>query len=254
MGKIVAIAKNTFRETIRDRILYGILVFAVLFIVATIVLGSLSLGEDLKVVRDFGLAGIYIFGLIITVFVGASVMHREINDRTLYLVLSKPVSVAEVVVGKFLGLLAGAGLAISLMAVVYLTVVFIKGGGVDYISLTAIGLQFGEMGIFIATAICFSLLSTPLTSVLYSVCIAYVGHSLDLLLGVAKSSELFGVRWLAFGIYYIFPNLEKFNIRNLVIYQQTISPEAYLVSIAYAVFYISLLLYFSIILLRHREI
>jgi ABC-type transport system involved in multi-copper enzyme maturation permease subunit len=254
MRRILAITKNTFREAIRDRILYGILAFAILFIAATIILSSLSLGEDIKIVRDFGLAGIYLFGLIITVFVGASVMYREINNRTLYLVLSKPVSVAEVVVGKFLGLLAGAGLAVGFMVVVYLAVVWFKGGGFDYISLVAVGLQFGEMSIFIAVAICFSLLSTPLTAVLYSVCIAYIGHSLDLLLKVANSAESAPVRWVAWVVYYVFPNLEKFNIRDLVIYQKTIPVDAFLIAMAYAGFYTVLLLYFSVLILRNKEL
>ena len=112
MDKIFVIAKNTFKETIRDRILYGIVIFSVIFLVSTLILGSLSLGEDIYVMRNFGLAGIYFFGLIITLFLGASLIYKEVDKKTIYFVLSKPVTGSDVIMGKFLGLFASIAISV----------------------------------------------------------------------------------------------------------------------------------------------
>ena len=100
---IFAIAKNTFRETIRDRVLYAILVFSLAFLGFTLVISSISLGTDLHIMRSLGLAGMYLFSVIITVFLGTSLIYKEIEKRTLYFILAKPISRAEVIIGKFFG-------------------------------------------------------------------------------------------------------------------------------------------------------
>ena len=147
MKKIIVIAKNTFRETIRDRILYGILGFAFIFIFFTLFLGSISLGEDLQIIRSLGLAGIYLFSIIITIFLGASLIYKEIEKRTLYFVLSKPVSHKDIILGKFIGLFASILLTTALMTSVYLFVIYYKGGGIDYGALRAVLLQIAELGL-----------------------------------------------------------------------------------------------------------
>ena len=253
--RILAIAKNTFWEAVRDKILYGIVAFAFLFIGAMAVLGTLSLGEDLKIIKDLGLAGIYFFGLIITIFMAASVMYREISQRTIYILMAKPVSVFEIVVGKFFGLLASSSLTIFLMAAVYLATVLIKGGGFDLPSLQAIGLQMGEMSIIISAALMFSLLSTPLTAVIYGVCLVYIGHTLDFLLGLERLLQISStVQYSTKAMYYILPNLEKFNIRDLVVHQKLIPLDAFLIAYAYAALYSALLLYTAGNILRKREL
>ncbi len=254
MNKVFVIAKNTFRETIRDRIVYGIVAFGLLFIGSTVILGTLSLGEDLKVIRDFGLAGLYIFGFTITVFLGASLMHKEIAERTIYLVLSKPVSVFEFLKGKFLGLCMSVAVATGVLAVVYLGVVALKGGGFDYLSLVALGLQLEELAIFVALAIVLSLLYGPLLSVMYSVCLLYMGHSLDLLVKYGVDSNVRVVHWLTIGIFYVFPNLEKFNIRNFVIYGHGVSLTVFVGATVYALCYCGLLLLAAEKIIKHKEL
>lgn len=217
MNNIITIAKNTFRETIRDRILYAILAFAFLFIAGTIFLGSISLGEDLKIIRDLGLAGIYIFSLIIAIFLGTSLIYKEIEKRTLYIVLSKPVSTAEFIVGKFLGLLSSIIITMIPMTALYLIIVAAKGGGFDYFALAAIGMQVFEIMLFVALTILFSTFSTPLASTLYSILILFIGHSLPMILKYGlKSGILF--KYFSYVIYYLLPNLEKFNLRNIAVH------------------------------------
>lgn len=253
MNKILVITKNTFKEAIRDRILYAIVGFALLFIVSTILFGSISLGEDIKVIRDFGLAGIYIFGIIITIFLGTSLIYKEIEKRTLYTVLSKPVSTLEFILGKFFGLLLSVGLTLVLMAVVYLIVVAAKHGGFDSLGLLAILFQLFETMVFIALAIMFSSFARPFAAMIYSVLILYIGHSLTVIVKYTQKSGGFG-NYLAVVMYYILPNLEKFNLRNLVVHNQGASLSQTLLALGYAVLYSTILLILANSALKRQEL
>lgn len=254
MKNIISIAKNTFKETIRDKILYGILAFALIFLISTIFLGTISLGEDIKIVQDFGLAGIYIFSLIIAVFLGTSLIYKEIEKRTLYIVLSKPVSVKEVVIGKFFGLWSSIILNVLFMSVIYLLIVRFKGGGFDWLSLASIGIMLFELAIFIALTILFSALTTPLAGTIYSIIILYIGHSLPMM---KHYTERFGgeaSQIFANAIYYILPNLEKFNFRNSVVHDIRPSSGEIIYSVIYAALYSAILLWLATITLKKREL
>jgi len=253
MNNITTIAKNTFKETIRDRILYAILAFAILFIASTVVFGSLSLGEDIKVIKDFGLAGIYIFSIIITIFLGVSLIYKEIEKNTLYLILSKPISKSQLIIGKYFGLLLSVTLTTLLMTAVYLIVVATKGGGFDAGSLLAVLLNLFEISIFISISILFSTLFTPLLGTIFSIIILYVGHSLDTLLRFADKSESIS-GYLVYPVYYLLPNLEKFNIRNLVVHGDMVSTPEYLLTILYAIIYSIILLSIAKISLEKEEL
>ena len=252
MKNVVTIAKNTFRESIRQKILLAILAFALLFIASTIMLGSLSLGEDIKVIKDFGLAGIYLFSLIISIFLGTSLISTEIDRHTIYIILSRPVSSIQIIIGKFIGLLASVLLSILIMTAVYLAIVVLKGGGFDAKSLIAILLQLFEISLFIALSILFSTFATPLASALYAVLILFIGHSLTLILqGAQKSTALF--KYLAFGLYYVLPNLEKFNIRNIVVHSSAINSKEIIFSILYGIAYTAIVLYLANLSLKKQE-
>lgn len=253
MKNILTIARNTFKETIRDKILYAILAFAFLFLASTYFLGSISLGEDIKVVKDLGLAGIYIFSIIIAVFLGTSLIYKELEKRTLYIIISKPVTFIDFVVGKFLGLWAGLTLNIVLMTIAYLVIVKIKGGGIDYISLYSILLLIFEIAIFISLTILFSSFTTPLAGAIYSILFLYIGHSLLLL---KQSAEKSGglARSLADGAYYILPNLEKFNIRNSVVYGISPNSGEIVYPIIYSIIYTSIFIWLAVLALKKQEL
>jgi len=253
MNNIIAIAKNTFRETIRDKILYGILAFAFLFLGSTIFFGSISLGEDVKVVKDFGLAGIYIFSIIIAIFLGTSLVYKEIEKKTLYIIFSKPVAIYQFVVGKFFGLWLSITLNVLLMTIVHLAIVKIKGGGFDLIALYAILLLIFELAIFVALTILFSSVTTPLAGAIFSIIILYIGHSLVMLKDYAeKASE--AMKIFANVIYYILPNLEKFNLRNSVVHDVTPSSGQIIYPILYSIFYVVILLWASSLALKKQDL
>lgn len=253
MRNIFVIAKNTFKQAVRDKILYGIISFSLLFLGSTVVLSSLSLGEDIFVVKSFGLAGIYIFGLIITLFLGASVVYDEVERKTSYFLLSKPVSREDIIVGKFLGLLAAVGATTFLMTGTYLIIVWLNGGIFDSSVFVAVSLQLMEMGIIISAVILFSIFTTPLASIIYTILVLYIGHLLPLIIDYAHKSSR-AVKYILISTYYIFPNLEKFNIRNSIVHQIPISPREYLLSVGYAFVYTILLIYLAKTLLNHKEL
>jgi ABC-type transport system involved in multi-copper enzyme maturation permease subunit len=253
MKNIINIARNAFKETIRDKILYGILGFALLFLVSTLFFGSISLGEDTKVIKDLGLAGIYIFSIIIAVFLGSQLIYKELEKRTIYIILSKPVSTLQFILGKYLGLLLSMLLNVAIMSIIYLGVIFYKGGGIDTVSLWSLLLLIFELSIFIAISILFSSFTAPLAGTLYAVIILYIGHSLEMVKKAAeKSGQL--AKFAADIVYYVFPNLEKFNIRNMVVYNVEPTVSQILYPIIYSILYTTVLLWLANLLLKKRDL
>jgi ABC-type transport system involved in multi-copper enzyme maturation permease subunit len=252
MKNVTVIAKNTFRETIRDRILYAILGFAVLFILLDLFMAKLSLGDPVMI-KSFGLAGIYVFGLIITVFLGSSIIYKEIERRTLYFILSKPVSRFEVIMGKFVGLFLAVALTTLLMAVVYAGIIGYETKQFDYLGMEAIFFQALEMAFLIALLIFFSSIMAPMTATISAVMLVFVGHLLD---SVIQNARLIGgaAYKLALVLYYLLPNLEKFNLRNLAVHGVYASAGAILWAIGYAALYSAVLIYCATMLLNRREL
>ena len=252
MKNIIVIAKNTFRETIRDRILYGILGFSFVYVAITALLAKVSLNE-IVILKSFGLAGIYIFGSIVTIFLGASIIYKEIERRTLYFVLSKPVSRFDVVLGKFIGLFTAVTIVIAVMAVVYVGVIFLNGGGFDALGLLAVFYQLLETGILIALLVFFSTIATPLTSTIVAVMVMLGGHSMG---SVLRAADQIGgsFYWFMRAVYYIFPNLDKFNIRNTVVHNISVSGTEVFAVVGYAVLYIAVLLYLANYFLKRKEL
>ncbi len=253
MKTILAIAGNTFRAAVRDRILHGIAGFAILFILLTLFLGSISLGEELIIIRSIGLGGIYLFGLLITLFLGGSLMHTEIERRTIYLILAKPVSIGQVIIGKFLGLLMSIALVIAVMSATYFSVVWYQGGGFDVTALPAIGMTILELALFIALTIFFSTFLSPLGATIYAVIVLYIGHSLSLLVQFVRTNGVLA-RAAATAASYLFPNLEKFNIRNEALHHIIPSSASLGFAVLYALCYTALLLALATFMLSSKDL
>ncbi len=251
---MTAIAINTFRESIRDKIFHAIGFFAVIFAVILFYISAASLGEETHVLRSIGLGGIYLFGIILTVILSSSLLSKEFEKKTIYFIFSRPVSSAEIVVGKFFGLFLTIFIATALFSAVYLAMVYVGASVFDAPALLALFLQMLEMAIFIALIIFFSAFTRPSLSVAATVTILYLGHSSALLMQIAERSggELFqtAIR----GFFYVFPDLEKFNIRNSIVYGFSISSAEILFTIAYALGLIVFFLGLASIFLSKREL
>src|SRR6266508_4984934 len=212
--RVSAIARNAFREAVRDRVLYNLIVFALLLIAGAIFLGELSAGQEAKIIVDLGLSAILLFGVFISIFVGVGLVFKEIERRTLYAILSKPIGRGEFLFGKYLGLcltllvnvaIMGAGLSLALL--------YVKRGW-DPLVLRiwpAILLIYIELMLLTGVAMLFSAFSSPALSALLTFFVFVIGHfSADLKM-LANSMASSPTRWFFAGLYYLLPNLANYN-------------------------------------------
>lgn len=238
-NRVWAITLNTFRESIRDRILLVVVIFAVFIIGSSVFLGSISLDQDHKIIKDFGLGAIFLLQVFIIIFVGANLIYREIERKTLFLILPKPVKKSEIILGKWLGLSLTILLMTILTTLLFFGVLFFKGGTLNeipYLSL-AILLGFVEAMLIIMLSILFSVFTSPILSSVYTVSLVLIGHSSSVVLGIINKQENEIIKYSLTGLYYLFPNLEKFNIRNDVLYSSLPSAQALTLTVIYALAY-----------------
>jgi ABC-type transport system involved in multi-copper enzyme maturation permease subunit len=251
--KAVAIAGNTFRETMRDKIFYNLLIFYVAMVSISILLGSLSIGEDVKIIKDIGLSGMAVFGALITIFTGISLINREIDRHTIYTVLSKPVSRAEFIIGKFAGLSSLVAVNLVLMSFCLLLVLFGVTGKLDFSVLLPLPFLFLEFLLLSALAIMFSSFSTPTLSAIFTLSIYVLGHLSPELreISIAGENLFTSITYL---IYRIIPNLENLNIREEVVYSMQIDWSILIYSIMYGLIYTAVLLTSSIYIFGRRDL
>lgn len=177
--RIWAIGLNTYREAIRQKVLYALVFFTVVLILASLILGQLSLGADIKIVKDMGLASIMILGSMMAIFMGIGMVFKEVDRRTIYTILSKPVSRAEFILGKFVGLSVTIGLEVLAMAALLLLMLSFYREPVDFNLLKAVSLIYAELVILIAVALLFSSYSTSFMSALFCLSFLVLGHLTD---------------------------------------------------------------------------
>jgi len=253
MRIVWAIAVNTFREAIRDRILYLLLVFGLLLIVSSVGLSLLTVGSQIKIIKDIGLASISIFGVLISVFVGIGLVSREIQRRTIYTVITKPVYRYQFLLGKYFGLLLTIFCNISLMTVIFLAVLFWKGGFLDLSVLPAILMIGLELLLVTGFALFFSSFSTPILSAVFTFALYITGHlSGGLLLLKAHVKSGFS-RWLCDVLYYLLPNLELFNLKHQAVHGLPLHEGQLLLALIYGLLYAAAVFILTVAIFRRRD-
>jgi ABC-type transport system involved in multi-copper enzyme maturation permease subunit len=219
MGRrLASIAGNTFRETIRNKVLYIILAFALLIIGLTYFLATLSVGEMDRIIAHVGLACIHVFGVVMAVFIGITLVSREMERKTIYLVLSRPVPRWEFVVGKAAGLSATLLLVTLVMASMVFLVYLAFGGGMETGIFTASAGIYLELVLLTCLATLFSSFTTPVLSAIFTLSFFFIGHVSGSLAAVGTRSASATARWAPTVLFYLLPNLEHFNWKNEVVY------------------------------------
>lgn len=252
MRKIGAIAVNTFREAIRDKILYILVFFALLMIGGSILLSTLTLGEQTKIILDIGLASISLFGLFIAVFIGVGLVYKEIERRTIYTIVSKPIHRWQFLIGKYLGLVMTLFVEVAIMAAGFFLIAAIYGKA-DPELLKAVLLIFYELTLITAVAIMFSSFSTPVLSSLFTMGVFVIGHlSTDLKAFGAKSDSVI-VQKVTAGLYYALPNLSNLNIKAQVVQNVPVPGEYIAFVTAYTALYVIALLLISAMVFQYRD-
>jgi ABC-type transport system involved in multi-copper enzyme maturation permease subunit len=239
-GRVRAIAANTFREAVRDRVLYNLVFFTLLLVATAPLLGQISIGVQRVLLINLGLTAMSVFGIVISIFVGISLVSKEIEKRTLYPVLARPVSRAEFIMGKYLGLAGTLAInTVAMAAGLYLALLIMTEhlGRNDANVLVGIYFILLEFFVIIGLALLFSSFSTPLLSALFSLCVFVAGTfagDLRAFAAMAHGPE----RWLALMTSYILPNLSSLNVITRVAHDQLISARLVEYNSLYALLYV----------------
>jgi len=249
----MGIARNTFREGVRDRLFGVIGVFAVLVLVGSLVIGPLSLGEQVRITQDIGLASISLLCFMIAILVGTSIVHREIDRRTIYTVISKPVERWEFIVGKFLGLVATVSLLLGAMTILLTIVDYLVGGGFPQQILVAVLLIWMELVLLTALSVLMSTLASPILGAVFSLLFYVIGHTSADIKDLAVKSGSGAVKVFASLMYHILPNLEYLNVRNKVIHGVQVDTAYVAFASSYALLYTLVFLIIAILVFRRKE-
>jgi ABC-type transport system involved in multi-copper enzyme maturation permease subunit len=255
-NRITTIAFNTFREAVRDRVLYNLIAFAVLMSAAAVLVGQISIGIERLVVINLGLTAVSLFGIVIAIFIGIGLVAKEIDKRTLYTVLSRPVRRWEFIVGKFFGLTGTLVVNSILMAAgVFAALLYVskhiqRSDGWILVALYFIVLQFV---IITSLALLFSSFSSPLLSAVFAFSLFIIGSFAEDLRGFASLTQGF-THWLATGVAYLVPNFSALNVISLVAHEQPVPGQLIAYNTAYALVYASMAVCSAILIFDRRNL
>lgn len=252
--KLLVIAKNTFREAVRDRILYNLVLFVLLITAAAILLGELTAGQEARTIVDLGLSAMLFFGVFIAIFVGVSLVSKEIEKRTIYAIFSKPVKRSEFIIGKYIGLCMTLLVNTAVMGLgVSLALLYVGGGRLVWSIWGGIVLIFLELTIITGVAILFSSFSTPALSALLTFFVFVIGHFSASLKDLAAALGSRSAELVFTTIYYLLPNLSHFSFITASAHGDT-PPIAYVAgAFGYALLYDVILMTMTIWIFRRRN-
>jgi len=255
--RVAAIARNAFREAVRDRVLYNLVVFVLLLIAGAIFLGELSAGQEAKIIVDLGLSAILLFGVFIAIFVGVGLVYKEIERRTLYAILSKPIGRGEFLLGKYLGLGLTLLVNVAIMGLgLSLALIYVKRGWDPLVVRIwpAILLIYLELMILTGVAMLFSAFSSPALSALLTFFVFVIGHFSADLKTLAGSMGSAPTRWFFGGLYYLLPNLANYNAIAPAAHGQGPEARALMAAVVYGLIYIGVLLAATTLVFSRRNL
>jgi ABC-type transport system involved in multi-copper enzyme maturation permease subunit len=266
MNPVPAIAVNVFRESVRDKVLYNLVAFAMLLMGASYLIGQLTVGQDLKIIKDLGLAATLLFGLFIAVFIGIGLVSKEVERRSIYTLLSKPIRRQEFILGKYCGLLLTLAVNIAAMTGAFYVVLAVvmwtqppsakaiwEAPALDPALLKAVLLIYAELAIVTACALFFSSFSTPMLSAAFTVGLFVIGQfnaDLKHFENVVSSRP---AAWFARTLYYVLPNLAPFDVKAAVVHGLPVPTGYLLLTLGYAAVYIASLLLVTMTIFARRD-
>ena len=240
------IAKNTFKEIIRNRFLYLILFFACVFIIFSLALGKLTIGESEKVIVDFGLAMIEIFGLIGVLFVWSQLLFKEVEGKTIFLILSKPIKRQDFILGKFYGFSATIALIVFFQALLFLGVLLFSGISITSLILWALFFTWLKLEILLGVVFFLSTFMGNMMTILVGLMVYLISHSFSLLLDLFWKFQESIWFMLVKLFQIIFPPLEAMNVKDVIGTFQDFSMQYFLFNSVHAIIYLIILLFFTV--------
>lgn len=255
-SRIACIASNTFREAVRDRVLYNLIAFAVLLSGAAILVGQISIDIEKLVVINLGLTAVSLFGVVIAIFIGIGLVSKEIEKRTLYTVLSRPVQRWEFIVGKFLGLAGTLVVNTLFMAIgVFAALLYVahKFQGPDAWVLVALYFIILQFLMICSLALLFSSFSSPLLSAVFAFSLFVIGNFSEDLRNFAAMSTGFA-KWLTTAAAYVVPNFSALNVVSSVAHGQPVSGSLIFYNTIYALLYSIMALCAAVLIFQRRNL
>ncbi len=263
---IYHVALHVFKESVRDRVLYNLVLFAGLLMAASFLIGQLTAGQDVKIIKDLGLAAISIFGLFIAIFIGIGLVSKEVEKRSIYALLAKPLSRPELIAGKFAGLALTLAVNVAVMAAMYFALLAYyaftepaeaqrawEAPALDPALLKPILLIYLQLLLVNAIALFFSTFTSPLLAAAFSLGLWVAGHfnadlkAFDQVVDAAPAATLGKV------LYYVLPNFAAFDVKALAVHGQHIPAGLLAVNAGYAAAYIGVLLIASALIFTRRD-
>ena len=256
MNRISTIAFHTFKESVRDKVLYNLIVFAFLLIGAALLFGSISIGNEEIIVVNLGLSSISVFGLLMAIFIGIGLVSKEIERRTIYNILSKPVRRAEFIIGKYLGLLLTLVINTAIMTAGFYGALFYQKrslGLSDLVALEAVYFILLQFALVVGLAIFFSCISTPILSAVFTLCLYVIGNFASDIRWFGQESGSALLEKATTVVYYLLPNFGDFNAISTVAHGEGIPGYLLLSNSLYALLYVTVLISASILIFEERE-
>jgi ABC-type transport system involved in multi-copper enzyme maturation permease subunit len=266
MRPVALIAVNVFRESVRDKVLYNLVAFAILLIGASYLIGQLTAGQDVKIIKDLGLAATSVFGLFMAIFIGIGLVSKEVDKRSIYSLLAKPISRPQFVLGKYAGLLLTLAVNLAVMAAaLYAVLAYMSWGtsprivqgwerpAVDPLLLGAVLMTFVELSIVTAIALFFSTFSTPLLSAALTFGFFVAGRFSADLRNFDQAVNSPVATGLARALYWVLPNLASFDVRAQVVHGQPVSAGYLALMTGYGALYIGALIVAATVIFSRRD-
>ncbi len=253
----LAVALNTFREAVRDRILYNLVAFAVILIASAVLFGEISIGIQKIILINLGLSSISIFGLVIAIFLGINLVFKEVDKRSLYALLSKPVRRSQFIVGKFLGLNLTLLVNTAFMTAGFWGALYYLTRGFEHPDLfiwAAIYFILLELSLITAVCLFFSCFSTPVLSAIFTFLLYVIGTFSSDIRAFGEITRNAPIRAISTFLYYVLPNFSDFNIAASVSHGQPVAGSLILLNTAYAFCYGSLLVMASVAVFSRKDL
>jgi ABC-type transport system involved in multi-copper enzyme maturation permease subunit len=266
MSAVLILARGVFKDSVRDRVPYNLVFFAVLLMAASFLLAQLTAGQDVKIIKDLGLAAATFMGVLIAIFIGVGLVAKEVDRRSIYSLLSKPVTRSQFIFGKYVGLVLALVANLAVMAIAYFGVLAyldwvtpanVKLGweapATDPRLLQAFVLIGVELMLVTALALFFSTFSSTFLSAALTLAVYVIGHFSDDLRTLESFGATPALAMLGRGLYYVFPNLSPLNITAAVVHGQAVSVQHMLLATGSIGLYVAVLLAASTLIFERRD-
>ena len=254
MRNIFLIAGITYKEAVRNKLLNVLLLFAIIAIASTRFFTMFAPSEELKIIQDTSLGIIRFIGMLITVFITSGLLPREIDKRTITTILSKPVSRAQFLFGKFCGALYAIFTNMIIMSVILVIILYAKGKSFNPEIVKALVLMSMEFIVLCSITLCVSTVASEIFNIIFGILIFIVGHLTNYLQHLADRFESIFTKGLLWSLYTILPNFENFNIQSAIVLGAKVSMQYMGKVISYGVLYSAIMLILGYLFFAEREV